>query len=61
MGAIKKYHEEFTKNRRFKDINKDLAVKGKVPLKPTDWVSSLHFDKKILMNRIMNLPILLIS
>ena len=38
MGAVKKYHEQITKTGRFRSIDKDIARKGKVPLKPTDWV-----------------------
>ena len=38
MGAIKKYHEQITKTGRFRSIDKVVALKGKVPLKPTDWV-----------------------
>ena len=38
MGAIKKYHEQITKTGRFRNIDKIVALKGKVPLKPTDWV-----------------------
>jgi len=41
MGAMKKYHEQITTTGRFRPIDKELAVKAKVPLKPTDWVGPL--------------------
>jgi hypothetical protein len=63
MGAMKRYYEQMEEESGIRKINKDLARRRKVPLKPTDWVcvQADPASKQADFCRNMKQPILLIS